>query len=89
QVAKRNNKLGDNNSDNKSAILLSLIRPKASTSHFKPISKERGNKINKALLKAFICAGIVFAIIDNPFIYDLLNILEPGYILSGRLILAK
>ncbi|CAG8669586.1 22859_t:CDS:2 [Cetraspora pellucida] len=89
QIAKQNNKSDDNNSDNKSIISSSSVRSKASTSYFKPISNERVNEINKALLKAFVCTGIAFFVIDNLFVCDLLNILEPGYILPERLTLAE
>ena len=50
------------------------------------------NAINQALLRAFVCCGISFAIIDNPFFRELLYQLRPNYIpptrrlLSGRLL---
>ncbi|CAG8684240.1 3879_t:CDS:2, partial [Ambispora leptoticha] len=50
---------------------------------------ERNNEINKALLKAFVCAGISFSVIDNPFVQDLFNIIEPKYNPPRRLTLAE
>lgn len=50
------------------------------------------NAINKALIKAFVCCGISFAIIDNPFFRELLYQLRPNYnppsrkLLAGRLL---
>ncbi|CAG8659547.1 524_t:CDS:2 [Racocetra persica] len=56
-----------------------LIKPR---SYCKPISSEKVNEINKALLKAFVCARIAFSVIDNPFVRDLLHLLEPGWDLT-------
>ncbi|CAG8687362.1 14153_t:CDS:2, partial [Cetraspora pellucida] len=44
---------------------------------------------NETLLKAFVCAGITFSVIDNLFVYDLFSILEPGYTPPGRVTLAE
>jgi hypothetical protein len=37
------------------------------------------SRINRALIKAFVCAGIPFHIIENPFFVDFLNELNPAY----------
>ncbi|CAG8781250.1 5813_t:CDS:2, partial [Cetraspora pellucida] len=79
KVAKRNDKINDD-SDNKST-LSSSTKPH---SYCKPILNEKVNEINKALLKAFVCAGIAFSVIDNPFVRDLFYLLEPGWVPPGR-----
>ena len=50
------------------------------------------NRINQALIKAFVCCGISFQIVENPFFVKLIKELNPSYkllsreFLSGRLI---
>lgn len=50
------------------------------------------NQINRALVKFFVCCGISFQIVENPFFVDLIKELNPSYtlppreFLSGRLI---
>ena len=52
----------------------------------------RVSRINRALAKAFICAGLPFQTIENPFFVDFLKELNPAYhppsrdLLSNRLI---
>jgi hypothetical protein len=52
----------------------------------------RVSRINRALAKAFICAGLPFHTIENPFFVDFLKELNPAYhppsrdLLSNRLI---
>ncbi|CAG8609475.1 24766_t:CDS:2, partial [Cetraspora pellucida] len=47
-------------------------------------SDRKGHYGTKSLLKAFVYAGILFLVIDNSFVWDLLNLLEPGYTPPGR-----
>lgn len=48
--------------------------------------------ITRALLRAFVCCGIPFSVIQNPFFIEFLNEIRPGYepptdeLLSGRLL---
>ena len=67
-------------------------------SHYQSInnlSSQQFAKITKALLKAFVCCEIPFAIIDNPYFQDFLKLLQPGYMpphkdaLSGSLLDGK
>src|SRR6266542_6541514 len=50
------------------------------------------NRINQALIKAFVCCDISFQIVKNPFFVKLIKELNPSYklpsreFLSGRLI---
>ncbi|CAG8645288.1 829_t:CDS:2 [Cetraspora pellucida] len=79
------------NSDNESMSPSSSKKPKVSQSNFKsiePVSSKKSNAINKALLKAFICYGISFSVVDNLFFRDLFKLIKPGYILPGRTTLA-
>ena len=47
---------------------------------------------NRSLIKAFICAGIPFSTIQNPYFVELLQQLSPAYhppsseVLAGRLL---
>ena len=45
----------------------------------KKLPKGYISRINHALIKAFVCAGIPFHIIENPFFVDFLNELNPAY----------
>ncbi|CAG8792749.1 7481_t:CDS:1, partial [Racocetra fulgida] len=89
-VAKRNEKTKDNDdSDNES-----LLSKRSKTSHtdfnlFEPISNERNHELNKALIKAFVCAEISFSVINNPFVRDLFKLMVSGYTPPGRLTLAS
>ncbi|RHZ59086.1 hypothetical protein Glove_365g247 [Diversispora epigaea] len=63
------------------------IKQPTITSHFNntnslPTSKT--NKINQAILKAWVCCGFPFHTIENPFIIDLFRIAIPGYKLPSR-----
>ncbi|EXX57228.1 hypothetical protein RirG_209200 [Rhizophagus irregularis DAOM 197198w] len=44
---------------------------------------------NRAIVKFFVCCGIPFHIIENPFFIDLLRILCPGYNLPCRQTLSE
>jgi len=43
------------------------------------ITEDRQQQIDKSVLKAWICAGIPFETIDNPFVIDMFKILNNGY----------
>ncbi|CAG8744057.1 36065_t:CDS:2 [Racocetra persica] len=45
------------------------------------LSSQQSADITKALLKVFVCCGIPFAIINNPYFHDLLNLLQSSYVL--------
>ncbi|CAG8823040.1 11311_t:CDS:1, partial [Dentiscutata erythropus] len=44
-----------------------------------PVSEDCRRELNRALIKAFICCGIPWIVIDNSFFINLLKLLEPGY----------
>ena len=56
------------------------------------LPESKVESINKALVRAFVCCGISFSVIDNPFFRELLYQLRPNYtppsrkLLSGRLL---
>jgi len=88
EVAKRGEKSSTNNDDDDDLPTSSTTkksktsRQQSMDNHFKsirPVTLQHSQDITKALLKAFVCCGIPFAIIDNPFFRDLLQLLEPGY----------
>ncbi|CAG8490880.1 2388_t:CDS:10, partial [Dentiscutata erythropus] len=54
-----------------------------------PVSEDRRRELNRALIKAFICCGIPWVVIDNPCFINLLKLLEPGYTPPHRDILAN
>ena len=64
------------------------------TDWFEPttISTQKVASINRALLRAFVCCGIPFSVIENPFFVEFLYEMRPGYdpptreMLSGRLL---
>ena len=43
------------------------------------ITEDRQQQIDKSVLKAWICAGIPFETIDNPFVIDMFKTLNNGY----------
>src|SRR6266542_419568 len=43
------------------------------------VNKLKSNKIDNALIKAFICCNIAFTIVKNPFFIELLKTLCLGY----------
>jgi hypothetical protein len=45
----------------------------------KELSEKKIEAINIALVRAFVCCGIPFSIIDNPFFRELLYQLRPNY----------
>jgi hypothetical protein len=56
------------------------------------INSQKKASITRALVHAFICCGIPFSIIENPFFIEFLHEMRPGYepliseLLSGRLL---
>ncbi|CAB5377283.1 unnamed protein product [Rhizophagus irregularis] len=56
------------------------------------INSQKKASITRALMRAFICCGIQFSIIENPFFIEFLHETRPGYepptskLLSGRLL---
>ena len=56
-----------------------------------PLSQGRVDRINRALIKLFVCCGISFRIVESPFFVDFVKELNASYdppsreILSGRL----
>jgi len=62
--------------------------------YYSPVYLEDGRKkeIDRAILKAFVCCGISFAVIENPFFIEMLKTLQPGYtspsckLLAGNLL---
>jgi hypothetical protein len=56
------------------------------------INPQKKASIIRALVRAFICCGIPFSIIENPFFIEFLHEMRPGYepptseLLSGRLL---
>ena len=53
------------------------------------ISEERQRQIDRAVLKGWICAGIPFETIDNPFIIDMFKSLNIGYKPPSRFTLSE
>ncbi|GBB84292.1 hypothetical protein RclHR1_09910008 [Rhizophagus clarus] len=49
-----------------------------------PLSKQKQEAIDQCLLKAFVCCGTPFAVVENPFFVDLIRKLQPGYKLPSR-----
>jgi len=45
--------------------------------YYSPIYLQDGRK--KEINHAFVCCGISFAVIENPFFIEMLKILQPGY----------
>ena len=43
------------------------------------LSESRTNRINRALVKFFVCCGISFRIVQHPFFIDFLKELNGGY----------
>ena len=53
------------------------------------LSESKISAINQALVKAFVCCGISFSVIDNPFFRELLYQLRPNYNPPNRKILSE
>lgn len=45
------------------------------------------DRLNRALLKFFVCVGIAFQIVENPFFVDFIKELNPSYTLPSREVL--
>jgi hypothetical protein len=54
----------------------------------KDLSERKIEAINVALVRAFVCCGIPFSVIDNPFFRELLYQLRPNYEPPSRQTLA-
>jgi hypothetical protein len=54
----------------------------------KELPEHKVQAINNALIKAFVCCGISFSIIDNPFFRELLYQLRPNYVPPSRKVLS-
>jgi hypothetical protein len=56
------------------------------------LSPSKTTSITRALVRAFVCCGIPFSVIQNPFFLEFLHEMKPGYepptdeLLSGRLL---
>lgn len=46
------------------------------------------NRLNRALLKFFVCCGISFQVVENPFFIDFTKELNPSYNLPSRELLS-
>lgn len=92
EIAKRGERAALQDKDEDTSSKPGSKRQKTIKDHYKsndPISDERQAQINQILLRAFICCGIPWAVIDNPFFRDLLTALEPGYIPPSRKTLSE
>ena len=52
------------------------------------LSESKIAAINQALVRAFVCCGISFSVIDNPFFQELLYQLRPNYNPPNRKVLS-
>ena len=48
------------------------------------LPESRTNRINRALIKFFVCCGVSFRIVEHPFFIDFLKELNGGYNSSTR-----
>jgi hypothetical protein len=54
----------------------------------KELPESKVQAINNALIRAFVCCGISFSVVDNPFFRELLYQLRPNYKPPSRKILS-
>lgn len=54
-----------------------------------PLPQGRIDRINRALLKFFVCCGISFRVVESPFFIDFINELNVAYDLPSRELLAN
>lgn len=58
----------------------------------KPLPQGRVDRIDRALIKFFVCCGVPFRVVESPFFIDLLKELNSAYnlpshdVLSNRLL---
>jgi hypothetical protein len=84
------NPINDNDQPKGKKQKVSLVQTKI-TSKFEPaaeIDSAKAQRCNRALTRFFICCGILFKIVSNPFFIDLIKCLCPFYQLPNRVIFA-
>ena len=82
--------INDNDQPKEKKQKVSLIQTKI-TSKFEyaaEIDSAKAQRCNRALTRFFICCGIPFKIISNPFFIDLIKCLCPSYQLLNRVTFA-
>ena len=47
------------------------------------------SKVNKALIRFFVCCGLPFSVVDSPFFHDFVKSLSYNYKLPGRTTLSN
>ena len=55
----------------------------------RPLPQGRVDRINRALIKFFVCCGVPFRMIESPFFIDLLKELNSAYNLPSRDVLTN
>ncbi|CAG8818721.1 12588_t:CDS:2 [Gigaspora margarita] len=83
EVAKRGKKVNNNRDDEFPLKKKTKTTNQSITYHYQSVNKltpQQTADITKALLKAFVCCGVPFTIIDNPYFQDFLELLQPSYI---------
>ena len=55
----------------------------------KPLPQGRIDRINRALIKFFVCCGVPFRVVESPFFIELLKELNSAYNLPSRDILTN
>jgi hypothetical protein len=55
----------------------------------KPLPQGRVDRINRALIKFFVCCGVPFRVVESPFFIDLLKELNSAYNLPSRGVLTN
>jgi hypothetical protein len=53
------------------------------------LEKAKITRCNCALTQLFVCCGLLFKVVSNPFFINFVKILCPAYELSNHVILAK
>lgn len=82
--------INDNDQPKGKKQKVSLLQTKI-TSKFEPaaeIDSAKAQRCNRALTRFFICCGIPFKIVSNPFFIDLIKCLCPSYQLPNRVTFA-
>lgn len=55
----------------------------------RPLPQGRVDRINRALIKFFVCCGVPFRVVESPFFNDLLKELNSAYNLPSRDVLTN